>query len=299
MAALQWRMNGAWVRLIFTAVLCTLAFHNGVLSDEQTDSNSPTLTVITVPPELLDILRGDGDPVVSPGADDSSDSTGATVVSTKEDASGGSVTHDPQQSFDVQTILDHKDVATPGDVTPESTGEGEPMGGIQCVDEDALKDKDVVKLELVTSSTCEETKAKLMELTKELCGRDCNIQIYQEDSSSHILISGDDVEADAKGMAEKLSSQGIKEKLGVVEANPKWGKHPQTVLVTLLLLGLLLAAGLIGGYILKNRRSQPAKGPRLEPQEKPSANGESPDGVKTENPPTNGHSAAKTADTEL
>lgn len=38
-----------------------------------------------------------------------------------------------------------------------------------------------------------------------------------------------------------------------------------------------------------------------EPQEKPSQNGESPEAVKTQNPPaaTNGHSATKTADTEL
>lgn len=40
--------------------------------------------------------------------------------------------------------------------------------------------------------------------------------------------------------------------------------------------------------------------PPPETQEKPSVNGESPEGAKTQTPPpTNGHSTAKTADTEL
>ncbi|KAG9352800.1 hypothetical protein JZ751_017376 [Albula glossodonta] len=171
-------------------------------------------------------------------------------------------------------------------------------GDIQCVDKDAVEDRDAVKLHLMGTSRCEDTKAKMEDLLGDICGKDCKLNIFQEVDSSH---------------------------LGVVEAAPRWGKHPPTVLVSLLLTGLLLAALLIGGYCLRNHRGQKAKGMRLadesfqvdeenqgntlvsvaplhpqEPQEKPSVNGESPEGVKTEAPPTNG-STTKTpvADTEL
>ncbi|KAI1890644.1 hypothetical protein AGOR_G00155780 [Albula goreensis] len=199
------------------------------------------------------------------------------------------------------------------------------QGDIQCVDKDAVEDRDAVKLHLMGTSRCEDTKAKMEDLLGDICGKDCKLNIFQEVDSSHVIVSGQDVEANAKAMTEKFTSEGIKDKLGVVEAAPRWGKHPPTVLVSLLLTGLLLAALLIGGYCLRNHRGQKAKGMRLadesfqvdeenqgntlvsvaplhpqEPQEKPSVNGESPEGVKTEAPPTNG-STTKTpvADTEL
>ncbi|KAG5835417.1 hypothetical protein ANANG_G00243750 [Anguilla anguilla] len=196
----------------------------------------------------------------------------------------------------------------------------QPAVDIQCVDKEALKDRDAVKLMLKDASSCEETKAKFKELMGDLCGSDCDIKIYQEDSSAQVIVSG---EADANGMVNKFNSPGIKEKLGVVEASPRWGKHPPTVLVALLLTGLLLAALLIGGYCLRNHRSQQAKGSKLEPfpvdqenqgntlvsvaplhpqepQDKPSANGESPEGVKTEAPDQRPLSRqVPVADTEL
>ncbi|KAJ8378368.1 hypothetical protein AAFF_G00243260 [Aldrovandia affinis] len=220
--------------------------------------------------------------------------------------------------FETKIITDGGTVVIPKGFTLQ--------GDIQCVDKDAVKDRDAVKLELLTKSSCEETKARIEDLLGDICGQDCELEIFQEESSPHIIISGQNIEADAKAMADKFGSEGIKEKLGVVEAAPRWGKHPPTVLVSLLLTGLLLAALLIGGYYLRNHRGQQTKGIRLaeesfqvdeenqgntlvsvaplhpqEPQEKPSANGESPEGVKTEAPPTNGHSTTKTpvADTEL
>ncbi|KAA0707269.1 hypothetical protein E1301_Tti002590 [Triplophysa tibetana] len=97
-----------------------------------------------------------------------------------------------------------------------------------------------------------------------------------------------------------------------------WG-----VLVT----GLLLAAGILGTFCFKRHRTTNGKGGmklaeesymadeenqgntlvsvaplnQPEPQEKPSLNGESPEGLITQTPPaaTNGHSTTKTADTEL
>ncbi|XP_048873346.1 hematopoietic progenitor cell antigen CD34-like [Brienomyrus brachyistius] len=194
-----------------------------------------------------------------------------------------------------------------------------------CVDKDAMKDRSVVRLTLNTKdTTCDQFKVWLDEIGPELCNS-CKFNIFQEDDI--VLAGGKDVEADPVGMAEKFSSENIKNKLKVVDAKPLWGKTTPTVLVSLLLLGLLLAALLIAGYCLKGRWMGRAKGKRLaeepcqthednecqsvsvtplnpsEAQEKPTVNGESPDGGKNQPAPatTNGHSAAKSAvaDTEL
>nr|XP_055043509.1 uncharacterized protein cd34 [Misgurnus anguillicaudatus] len=108
--------------------------------------------------------------------------------------------------------------------------------------------------------------------------------------------------------------------------NPKENEKSSAVFVSVLLTGLLLAAIIIGGFCYKSHRKTNNKGMKLaeesymadeenqgntlmsvaplnqpEPEEKPSLNGESPEGVKTPTPPaaTNGHSTTKTADTEL
>ncbi|KAB5546495.1 hypothetical protein PHYPO_G00072740 [Pangasianodon hypophthalmus] len=97
------------------------------------------------------------------------------------------------------------------------------------------------------------------------------------------------------------------------------------VFVPVLVCGLILAAALIGGYVVRNRYCRKASGMKLaeesymtdednqgntlvsvaplnppESSEKPSQNGESLEAVKIQNPPaaTNGHSTTK-ADTEL
>ncbi|XP_028848327.1 hematopoietic progenitor cell antigen CD34 [Denticeps clupeoides] len=126
--------------------------------------------------------------------------------------------------------------------------------------------------------------------------------------------------------SKSIIYESIDSKLGLTNAEHK-PKNNMTVLVSILVSGLLLAAVLIGGYCWKNNRVQNAKVMRLadeschideenqgntlvsvaplnppEPEEKPSINGESPDGVKTQVPTaTNGHSTAKNpvADTEL
>uniref|UniRef100_A0A3B1IPA4 Uncharacterized protein n=1 Tax=Astyanax mexicanus TaxID=7994 RepID=A0A3B1IPA4_ASTMX len=115
--------------------------------------------------------------------------------------------------------------------------------------------------------------------------------------------------------------------LGVESAMPEHGKSSPAVFVSLLVTGLVVAAALIGAYLWKNNRRTNSKGMKLanesvmadeenqgntlvsvaplnppqEAQEKPSLNGESQEAVKPQNPPaaTNGHSATKTADTEL
>lgn len=119
-------------------------------------------------------------------------------------------------------------------------------------------------------------------------------------------------------MAGKFNNDNITDKVEVEEA--VLGHRSKIVLISLLITGLLLAALLIAGYLLKTNRGQ-SKGLRLaedsfqvdqenqgntllsvaplpqqEPLDKPIINGESP-----ESPPTNGHSATQTqvADTTM
>ncbi|KAK3574907.1 hypothetical protein QTP86_018371 [Hemibagrus guttatus] len=191
---------------------------------------------------------------------------------------------------------------------------------VECMDEAAVRDKGAVKLTLETFSSCEENKAKIQSILEHLCGDDSKLEIYQKDHSKEMFISGECVEGDVKGMTDKFDNDNIKHKVGVVEAEPDLVNHSPTVLISVLIAGLLLAALLILAYIVKTRRTE-AKGARLaeelfevdeqnqgntllsvaplppqEPVEKPTTNGESLD-----SPPTNGHSASQTpvADSEM
>ncbi|XP_030625748.1 hematopoietic progenitor cell antigen CD34 [Chanos chanos] len=197
---------------------------------------------------------------------------------------------------------------------------------VMCVDEDTVKDKDAVKIELSAFSSCEHTRQLVQKYGTEFCDSEsCNFQIFQKENSNSAILIGQSVTDDLQGVTGKIDH--LKEKLGVVKASPRWGKHQPTVLVALLLSGLIGAALLIAGYCWKTQRNSNAKGMKLpddsyqvdeenqgntlvsvapltppEPQEKPSINGESPEAVKTQTPAaTNGHSTTKTpvADTEL
>ncbi|TNN51518.1 Hematopoietic progenitor cell antigen CD34 [Liparis tanakae] len=174
------------------------------------------------------------------------------------------------------------------------------------------------------SKEAKDTKVKIESVLQELCGEDCKLDIYQEDNSDQILVSGKYVEDDVAGMADKFNNDNIKDKTDVEQAVPRWGKNSKLVLVSLLLTGLLLAALLVAAYYLKTHRKN-SKGVRLaesfqvdeenqantlvsvaplpqEPLDKPSANGESPaENGTNPAPTTNGHSATQTpvADTEM
>ncbi|KPP61366.1 hypothetical protein Z043_120543 [Scleropages formosus] len=207
---------------------------------------------------------------------------------------------------------------------------------------------DLDKIHITNSK--EDTINRMAGIIRHLCREDCKLEIFQEEDSDQVLVSGKTVEANAKSMATKFEKEDVKNKmlfvmvlitlfypthlsllfpvqLRVKEAAPYWGKHNPAVLVSLLVAGLLLAALLIGGYVLKNHHGRNAKAMKLadesfqvdvesqgntlvsvaplpqepQPPEKPSINGESPDGGKSQPPPTNGHQGPKTpvADTEL
>ncbi|XP_054639275.1 hematopoietic progenitor cell antigen CD34 isoform X2 [Dunckerocampus dactyliophorus] len=200
-----------------------------------------------------------------------------------------------------------------------------PGGDVVCVGKEAVHDKNAVNLKLAHSSNCENTKVRIQSVLEELCGEDCKLELYQEDNTDQILVSGQYVEDDIKGMVNKFNNDNIKDKAGVKEAVPHWRKNSKLVLVSLLLTGLLLAALLVAGYYFKTHHKN-SKGVRLaesyqvdeenqantlvsvaplpqEPLDKVTANGESPPENGTNpSPTTNGHSSAAqtpVADTEM
>ncbi|KAM6980865.1 uncharacterized protein FYW47_000635 [Aplochiton taeniatus] len=200
-----------------------------------------------------------------------------------------------------------------------------PVSDVICVTKGAVQDRDAVSLKLTALSNCEQTRQKIQSVLDDLCGEDCKLEVFQEDNTNEILITGPYIQADTEGMAMKFNNDNIKDKMGVEEAVPRWGKKSKMVLVSLLLTGLLLAALMVAGYYLKTHRGKNAKGVRLadsfqvdeenqantlvsvaplHPQEaldKPVINGESPPESGSQPAPPNGPPAPQTpvADTQM
>uniref|UniRef100_A0A672Q211 Uncharacterized LOC107569292 n=1 Tax=Sinocyclocheilus grahami TaxID=75366 RepID=A0A672Q211_SINGR len=231
----------------------------------------------------------------------------------------------PTMSPDSETPQTETTESTQPDTpTPDQTKPNPPeinsatsKGNVVCVDKIPVQYKYDVMLKLKASSTCEETKVRIQSVLEHLCGEDCKLEIYQNDNTDEIIVYGDSIEADPEGMAGKFNNDNITDKVEVEEALSRMGQHSKIVLISLLITGLLLAALLIAGYLLKTNRGQ-SKGLRLaedsfqvdeetqgntllsvaplpqqEPLDKPIINGESP-----ESPPTNGHSATQTQVTD-
>ncbi|CAL8366970.1 unnamed protein product [Lota lota] len=112
----------------------------------------------------------------------------------------------------------------------------------------------------VSTSTCEETKAILEEAPITLCAaKVCHLQVSQD--GNEILVASPDVTS--SNIEAALLSEGIKKRLGVSAVEHSSTSSGVSVLVGVLVTGLLLAAGLIGGYCFKNRRTAGDKGSRL------------------------------------
>ncbi|XP_032368580.1 hematopoietic progenitor cell antigen CD34 [Etheostoma spectabile] len=260
----------------------------------------------------------------------------ATPTATEEPGdnndSGPEETADKKDGFTVEVHTNIDKIVEP--VTPASMparGDGGkniprpvPQEDVVCVSKEAVQDKNAVNLKLKASSNCKDSKMKIESVLQQLCGEDCKLDIYQEDNSDEVFVSGKYVEDDVAGMANKFNNDNIKDKTDVEEAVPRWGKNSKLVLVSLLLTGLLLAALLVAGYYLKTHRKN-SKGVRLaesfqvdeenqantlvsvaplpqEPLDKQTINVESPPENGTNPAPTtNGHSATQTpvADTEM
>ncbi|XP_076604292.1 hematopoietic progenitor cell antigen CD34 [Chaetodon auriga] len=263
--------------------------------------------------------------------------TAATATEEAEEAGDNKETAAPEgaaerSDFTVEVHTERPVIVQPQTPAPfPGRGDGPnnlpqpvPRDDVVCVSKEAVQDKNAVSLKLKTSSNCEDTKVRIESVLQELCSEDCKLELFQEDNTDEILVSGKYVEADVAGMANKFNNDNIKDKTDVEEAVPRWGKNSKLVLVSLLLTGLLLAALLVAGYYLKTHRKN-SKGVRLaesfqvdeenqantlvsvaplpqEPLDKPTVNGESPPENGTNPAPTtNGHSATQTpvADTEM
>ncbi|XP_053299318.1 hematopoietic progenitor cell antigen CD34 [Pleuronectes platessa] len=233
-----------------------------------------------------------------------------------------------QTTAEAHTDKPQAEVAdTPAPMPSRGDGPGNvpgpaPNDDVVCVTKEAVQNKNAVSLKLKASSNCKDTKQKIESVVQELCGEDCKLELYQEDNSDEILVSGKYVEDDIAGMANKFNNDNIKDKVDVEEAHPHWGKNSKLVLVSLLLTGLLLAAALLAGYYFKTHRKS-SKGVRLaesfqvdeenqantlvsvaplpqEPLNKPTPNGEAaPENGTSQTPTTNGHSQTPVADTEM
>ncbi|XP_055787317.1 hematopoietic progenitor cell antigen CD34 isoform X2 [Salvelinus fontinalis] len=272
------------------------------------------------------------------------DDKATTVANSTADNTAGTSTPVPDQDTAFTSMVPEHDPLATGDTSGTTAGPGVDTQGteatddpgapvvllghqapvfvlpiVECVDKEAVKDKDTVKVELSSETSCSVTK-RIME-DSAWCTGDCNLKLFQEENSNTLVLTR--ANGGVKELSESLNSHAIKGQLGVVEAAPQWGKHSSTVLVPLLITGLLLAAALIGGSCLKKHCRHNAKGMRLaedaypvdeenqgntlmsvaplnplETREKP-ANGDSQEAAKTQPPPTNGHSTTNLADTEL
>eukprot|EP00063_Salmo_salar_P014152 XP_013988987.1 PREDICTED: uncharacterized protein LOC106565877 isoform X2 [Salmo salar] len=342
-AASTQRMNETHKMLAFTLLLITTLFHGGAVAQDKSESD--VVTGPTQPVDVAELIRGD-DIDTTQLAEEEADKPQVQIIVLPSipgldlsvvlhDTTATPVTKGVLETTDMEATVeageagitdpdDDQETQAPQQFQTSQSSDTVliPEADVMCVDKEAVQDRDAVNLKLKASSSCEETRSKIESVLEHLCGDDCKLEVYQEDNSNEILISGQCIEADAKGMAEKFNNDNIKDKIDFEEAVPRWGKKSKLVLVSLLLTGLLLAILLIAGYYLKTHRP-PSKGARLaeegfqvyeenqantlvsvaplqsqEPLVKPTSNGEFPE---SQPPPNNGQPATQTsvADTEM
>ncbi|XP_054912758.1 hematopoietic progenitor cell antigen CD34 [Poeciliopsis prolifica] len=307
MAASMWRMNGLCRSMTGVLLLCALLFSSEVTC--QDNSTAPNNTVTGAP--TSDRKAATESQAVAANTDKpSGDSARSTVAPANSSSSG----HNNQDGVTPKntSVLHTSEVITKKDplITPE----------VECVREEEIPKQSAVKAE-VTTKNCTETKLIIEKNPTKWCSSDqCKLKIFQE--NSNFLITSSD--AEPSSVAEALKSEALKGQLGLKKVVVPPSSN-SSVFVGVLVTGLLAALGMIVGYF-KCQRKPDTKGEKLaeeafpvdqenqgntlaseaplnpppETQEKPSVNGESLEAVKTEtSPPTNGHSTAKTADTEL
>ncbi|XP_055724549.1 hematopoietic progenitor cell antigen CD34-like [Salvelinus fontinalis] len=316
-AASKRRMKETHKMIAFTLLFIATLLHGGVVAEYE------VVTGPTRPVNDAGVIRGD-DIDTTQLADEEADTPfhqitvfpsmpglDSNLSDILDDTTAAPVTEVVEETTDMREATG-KETQAPQQILTSHSSDIVliPEAGVMCVDKEAVQNRDAVSLKIKASSSCEETRSKIESVLEHLCGVDCKLEVFQEDNSKEILIFGQYIEADAKGMAEKFNNDNIKDKIDFEEAVPRWGKNSKLVLVSLLLTGLLLAILLIAGYYLKTHRPPP-KGARLaeegfqvdeenqantlvsvaplQPQE------------PLDKPPTNGHAATQTpvADTEM
>ncbi|XP_029995801.1 hematopoietic progenitor cell antigen CD34 [Sphaeramia orbicularis] len=332
MAASMWRMNGLWKTMAGVLLVCALLLSNGVMcQDDATDApDAPgdgAVSASDSPPDAGDsgvsgptsAPDASAAPSVADGADSApspapgGSSFPATIVNV---VLGGGNPEDDKTSGTSGPPVARGDDGAAADVAsvPKLV-----VPDVKCVGEKDIAESNAVKA-VVTTSDCEETKNVIQANPAGWCNKEnCNLEIFQD--GDKVLVASDD--ANLGTLAEALQSDELKNKLGVKDIKYS-SSSGSSVFVGILITGLLAALAIAIGYF-KCQRKADTKGVRLaeeaypadqenqgntlvsvaplnpppETQEKPSVNGESPEAAKTQPPPTNGHSTAKTADTEL
>ncbi|XP_055079161.1 uncharacterized protein cd34 [Periophthalmus magnuspinnatus] len=298
----MWRISGLSMTYLLV-LLCALLLTNEVKCQED----------VTDPPAAPSAPADAGD------ADDAGDAAAASDVTPAPDAADSSAANNAETVAPGDASAT---VAMPGPtiapaVKAAATELPPVKPEVKCVGKEDITESKAVKA-IVTTSDCSVTKSIIEEAPANWCSKEpCKINVFQD--AKTVLLSSED--ASLSSLASALQSEKVKEKLGVTDM--KTPSSGPSVFVGILISGLLAAVGLTVGYFKCQRRPSP-KGERLaeegtpvdhqastlasdaplnpppETPEKPSANGEAPEGDKTQPPPTNGHSTpANTADTEL
>nr|XP_015822573.2 uncharacterized protein cd34 [Nothobranchius furzeri] len=312
MAASTWRISGLCRSMAGLLLLCMLLFSSGVMSEDD--------PAVVDQPDVPTTSNPMGAGTDGPAA---TGSPAADVTQVPSDSGNSVAPSDvPKISMTITNIRVKTLEEAPGTTAPAVADVKEltpVVPSVSCVEKKDIPEKSHVKVEVKNSDKCEETKKILQENPAKWCSSEhCHLNIFQE--GNNVFVASND---SAPGtLAQALKSENLK-KLGVSKVeNPS---SSSSVFVGILVSGLLAAVGIIVGYFKCQQRPGP-KEPKLpeeglpvdqenqgntlvsvaplnpppETQEKPNINGESPEPAKTQTPPpTNGHSTAKTADTEL
>lgn len=271
---------------------------------------------------LTNEVKCQDDASTTPVAPSGAGGTGATSPATGAPDSGASSSPDNAQTLAPGDVLLPVTVVHVS-IPPVAAAEDAPapvVPDVKCVGKEEITESNAVKAS-VTTSDCVATKSIIEAVPANWCSKPaCSINIFQDDRT--VLLDSED--ASLGTLASALQSEEMKNKLGVSDVKYS-SSSGSSVFVGILVTGLLAAVALTVGYFKCQRRPSP-KGERLaeegtpvdqqnqantlasdaplnpppETTEKPSANGEAPEGDKAQPPPTNGHSTpANTADTEL
>ncbi|XP_076003551.1 uncharacterized protein LOC142996436 [Genypterus blacodes] len=334
------RPNGPGKSLTLALLLITTFLNDGVTAQEMevvTGTAAPVVAEEFVRGDMIDEdpqvpvfpTVGPTDITEQPTVPPTPEAEGEAGEAEGSDSAAPGEAADGAATFTVQIFTERPEAETPAPQPDRGDGPNivpKPFSqdDVICVTKESIQDKNAVSLKLKIPSNCEESRTKIASVLMQLCGEDCKLDIYQEDNSEVILVSGGQVQENVASMTDMFNNDNIKDKIGVEEAVTHWGKSSKLVLVSLLLIGLLLAALLVAGYYLKTHHKS-SKGVRLaesfqvdeenqantlvsvaplpqEPADKPNVNGESPpENGTNQAPTTNGHSATQTpvADTEM
>ncbi|XP_061758953.1 uncharacterized protein LOC133554352 isoform X2 [Nerophis ophidion] len=313
----MWRIHSMAVAL----ALCTLLLRgDGVMgqddlvteapAEDPADDVTPAVMDADSQPEITDAPHSGASPVTDGDSDAPAGNT-SPPASSPDKPSG--TTAGPGAHADQGPVVVE---------TSDSSNIIKPKPSVECVGKEEIEESRAVKA-VVATIDCEYTK-RLIESSNVRCHTDnCHIKVHQEGNNVQMVRN----DARPHTLVEALQGE-WKNELGVtnVEAPPSSSSSNRSVFVGILITGLLVAAAIVAAYCKCQRRTD-SKGVKLaeetypvdlenqgntlvsvaplnpptEGQEKTNAvNGESPEAAKIEAPPpTNGHSAAKTADTEL